>query len=112
MASSSFYKGKIDEFNNLKAQLLSLLAKVDNSTLALNKSRSYLDNIVICGEPIDKGVLQNNVSTTINDISDTIDNLISECGTKVNEYTELYYAAVEAENREARRNRSGWSFWT
>lgn len=112
MASSSYYKGKIDEFNELKAQLSSLLGKIDTSVSTVKKSKEYLDGIIICGEPIDKGVLGDNVLATIESITSTINNLISECGTKIAEYTELYYSAVEAEQREERRKKGVWSIWT
>lgn len=115
MESSAFYKQKIDEFTNLKGQLSGLLGPVETCNTSLTKSRSYLDNIVICGEPIDKGVLAGNVGTAVNDLGDIIEKLISECQTKINEYTDLYNAALKAEQeaaeREARKANRWWSNW-
>ena len=115
MESSAYYKQKVDEFTNLKAQLSGLLGPVETCVGSITKSRSYLDNIVICGEPVDKGVLGGNVGTTVNDIGDLIETLISECQTKINEYTDLYDAALKAEQeaaeREARRANRWWANW-
>ncbi len=115
MESSAVYKQKIDEFTNMKAQLSGLLGPIETCTSSVTKSKEYLENIVICGETIDKGVLSGNVGTTVNSISDLVNTLINECQTKINEYTDLYNAALKAEQeaaeREARRANRWWSKW-
>lgn len=113
--SSSEYKAKVDEFMALKAQLLGLSGVTDSSTSAVTKSREYLDEIIICGEPIDKGVLSGTITTLVENIADTIDQLIRECQTKIDEYTDLYNAALKAEQeareREEKKANRWWSKW-
>lgn len=113
--NSSEYKAKIDEFMTLKGQLMSLSGVTDSSASAVAKSREYLDEIIICGEPIDKGVLSGNVTTLVENIADTIDQLIRECQVKIDEYTDLYNAALKAEQeareREEKKANRWWSKW-
>ena len=63
---------------------------------------NYLDDIVICNESIDKGVLGDNAAVAIGNVSSTVTSLISECKTKIDYYTDLYNTAYKAEQRRAK----------
>lgn len=115
MESSAYYKQKIDEFTALKNQLTGLLAPIETCSSSVAKSRSYLDNIIICGNPIDKEVISGTIEPTVKNMSSIVQTLISECQTKINEYTDLYNKALKKEQEEAeraaRRANRWWSKW-
>jgi hypothetical protein len=102
MESSSYYKQKIDYFKELKKQLSGLNDYIDSCDTSLRKSKSYLDEVIICNESIDNGGLEDNAAVAIGNVSTTVTTLISECSTKINAYTDLYNRAYKAEQRRAR----------
>ena len=110
LQSSSYYKGKIDEFVALGESLSALSDDITTCGTSVTKGVTYLGAIIICNEPIDKNVLGDNVGKTLGDIEDALNTLISECNTKIEDYTDLYNAAVKEETRRARRERGLFSW--
>ena len=110
LQSSSYYKEKIDEFVALGKKLSGLAEHITTCNTSVTHGIEYLGEIVICNEPIDKNVLGDNVGKTLGDIADALNTLISECNTKIEDYTDLYNAAVKEETRRARRERGLFSW--
>lgn len=102
MESSSYYKSKVEHFQNLKKQLSGLNSYIDACDTSVRKCKGYLDEIVICNEPIDKGVLGDNAAAAVSQVSSAVTSLISECTTKINYYNDLYVSAYRAEQRRAK----------
>lgn len=102
MESSSYYKKKVEQFQSLKKQLSGLNSYIDACDTSVRKCKNYLDDIVICNESIDKGVLGDNAAVAIGNVSSTVTSLISECKTKIDYYTDLYNTAYKAEQRRAK----------
>ena len=105
LQSSSYYKGKIDEFVALGKQLSGLSEYITTCSTSVTLGIKYLGEVVICNEPVDKNVLGENVAKTLSDVGEVLNSLISECNDKIEDYTDLYDAAVKAEERQARRER-------
>lgn len=102
MESSSYYKSKMEKFKTLKSQLEGLYTYVDACDTSTKKCKSYLDEIIICGESIDRGIIENNVATTVSNISSSVSSLISECRTKIDYYTDMYNKAYRSEQFKAK----------
>ena len=102
MESSSYYKRKVEEFTDLKKQLTGLNSYIDACDTSVRKCKGYLDDIVICNESIDKGVLEDNAAAAIGQVSSSVTSLISECNTKIKYYNDLYVSAYKAEQRKAK----------
>lgn len=102
MESSSYYKRKVEEFTDLKKQLTGLNSYIDACDTSVRKCKGYLDDIVICNESIDKGVLEDNAAVAIGQVSSSVTSLIRECTTKINYYNDLYTRAYKAEQRRAK----------
>lgn len=103
LQSSSYYKGKIDEFVALGESLSALSDDITTCGTSVTKGVTYLGAIIICNEPIDKKVLGNNVAKTLDDISDTLKTLVAECNTKIEDYTDLYNDALKQEQRKKKK---------
>lgn len=102
MESSSYYKKKVEDFQSLKKQLSGLNTYIDACDTSVRKCKGYLDEIIICNESIDKGVLEDNAAVAIGQVSSSVTSLISECSTKINYYNDLYTRAYKAEQRRAK----------
>lgn len=102
MESSSYYKRKVEYFQNLKKQLSGLNSYIDACDTSVRNCKGYLDEIVICNEPIDKGVLGDNAAAAVGQVSSAVTSLISECTAKINYYNDLYVSAYRAEQRRAK----------
>ena len=88
MESSSYYKGKVEQFQTLQKQLSGLNSYIDACDTSVRKCKGYLDDIVICNESIDKGVLEDNAAASIGQVSSSVTSLISECNTKIKYYND------------------------
>lgn len=102
MESSSYYKRKVEEFTDLKKQLTGLNSYIDACDTSVRNCKNYLDDIIICNESIDKGVLEDSAAGAIGNVSSSVSSLISECTTKINYYSDLYTRAYKAEQRRAK----------
>ena len=102
MSSSTYYKQKVEQFSAIKRQLSNLNNYIDNCDTSLKNSKKYLDEIIICNETVDQGVLEENVAITVSNVSSVVTSLISECTSRINEYQRLYEKAYKKEQRQAK----------
>lgn len=106
MMSSTYYKSKVTELENIKNQVKGVLGYFDSCEATLIKSQKYIDEITINGETIDQGKLSE-VSSTFKNAESDLNTIIAECNRKIEEYNSLYRQALayEEAQREAARKR-------
>lgn len=101
--SSAEYAAKITEFKNAKAAINGLYSPLSECETALTKGEKIVKDLMICGEPMDKGKLSS-TSSALSGISGDFDSIIAECEKLIIEYEKLYQEALAAE--EAARKKS------
>jgi hypothetical protein len=104
MMSSSYYKSKITEIENIRTQVKGVLGNFDSCDAVLVKSQKYIDEITINGETIDQGKLLE-VSNTFKDAESDLNTIITECNQKLEEYNSLYRQALASEEAARERER-------
>ena len=103
MESSSYYKAKIEKFEGYKGKVSSVSGKLNNPDESLGLSTKFVDNVVINGEAIDKGVLSGTIGSGIASIESNLASVIGECDKKIEEYTALYKQALIQEEEARQR---------
>lgn len=97
--SSSYYKGKIQEFTQMKASINAVSAMAPDSTAAIKKAGIYMEELIIGGEPIDKGVMSGDIASALSNATSLLSQLSSECDQLILKYTDLYNAALAEEQK-------------
>lgn len=100
MASSSYYAEKIKEFETAKGQVASVKASIVGVRSAVDACVVHTNELIICGETIDKGLLSKNVPSELSSIDGNLSDIIAECNQKIAEYTALYQQALAEEERQ------------
>lgn len=103
--SSAEYAAKITEFKEAKASISGLSDKLSDCTESLTKGENLIKELMICGEPMDKGKLSS-ISSTLTTISSNFDSIIAECDKLIGEYEDLYQKALAAEKNKNNNNNS------
>ena len=91
--SSSYYAEKIAALEAAKTAISGLSS-------SLSECQTIVEDLEICGEPMDKGKLSN-ISKSLSSISDDFDSIIAECDKLIAEYQILYEEAKAAEEAAA-----------
>lgn len=94
--NSAYYLTKIKELQESKSKVNGLFSYITECETDLDKSQKYMDNLTICGEPLDKGKVKE-IVTSLENITSDFNAIIKECDTKIAEYQEKYEAALKAE---------------
>jgi hypothetical protein len=102
MQSSAYYAAKIAEFKAAQSAIKGLYAPLEDCEDENSKGEKIVKDLIICGEPMDKGKLKN-LSSTLSTISGYFDQIIAECSRLISEYQALYEAAKAAEEEAARQ---------
>lgn len=103
MNSSTYYAGKIAEFETVKANVSGLFGSLDSCADAVSKASGYAKELVISGKTFDNGKCEQ-LSNSLSSVRGDLKSIVSECDTKIQEYTNLYNAAVAREKKEAEKN--------
>lgn len=98
--SSAYYSQKITEIENAKEKINGLKDSLDDCQSSVSKGEKIMENLTICGEPMDQGKVSE-MGRALNDISDDFDSIISECNQLISKYRELYNSAKRAEEEAA-----------
>lgn len=94
--SSSYYSGLIEKYKNVVSSVSSLYTYIGNASSNLGKCKSLISENKINGDSIDNGMLDN-ISSTLQSLTSSLNTVVAECKSKIDYYTELYYAALYAE---------------
>lgn len=99
--SSAYYKAKIDEFVQMKASINSVASMAPGASSAIKKAAGYMEELIVGGEPIDKGIMSGSVLSAMTDAVNLLVQLSSECDQMIAKYTDLYYSALKKEQEQA-----------
>lgn len=100
--SSADCRAKIAEFKTIKTELLGIIDGIDGYISEFSGISTYLEDLIVNGEPIDKEQLSN-MSVSLEKIKGNFQSVVKECEQRIQEYTNLFYEAL-AREREAKRN--------
>lgn len=105
LSSSSYYRNKIEEYKNIMSQISGLFSYSANCSALVQGGSSYMEGLIISGEPIDKGNIAK-LSSTLGSIDDALNTIIAECMSKISENEGLLQQAIVKEQKLAEENAS------
>lgn len=103
MSSSSYYKKKINKYQNIKSKLKETLEYFDDCFTNMNDSASHLENVILENEPFDKGKIREEINN-LSKINQNLKSVINECNYKIDKYTKLYKKALAEERKASNSN--------
>ncbi len=98
--SSAYYSQKITEIEKAREKIRGLKDNLGDCQSSVSKGEKIMENLTICGEPMDQGKVSA-MGDSLEDISDDLDSIISECNQLIAKYRELYNSAKKAEEEDA-----------
>lgn len=91
---AAYYQQKISEFSTAKSQVSNIVSYANACLQSIATTKQFIENLVILGEPIDKGVLTNDITTAINNMISDFTTIMNECDEKIAKYQALYDEAI------------------
>ena len=96
MESSSYYKRKYNRYVKIKKQIKNALNYFDNCYTDMNKSASYLEELIVNKKTFDDGKMKADVKE-LHKVNDNLIILLKECNNKISYYDNLYNKALKVE---------------
>ena len=97
MSTIAQYNAKISEFNSIKNTVYGIIDYLDMCKTNVDKSSNDIETLVVNGKAIDDGVLVD-ISSSLDSLRGDLSQIINECNTKINYYTNLIASLSEEDN--------------
>lgn len=100
--NSTYYAGKIKEFETAKSEIAGLSDSLSDCQSSVANCCKIMETLTICGEAMDQGKTEN-MGKELQSIEADFDAIITECNNKIEKYQQLYEKAKAAEEEAAKR---------
>lgn len=101
--TSDQYLSTLNKYKETNNRVISLQSYIENCEIIIEKCKPLVEETIIDGETIDKGLLTS-IENSLNNLKNSITQVTATCNSEINNYSSLYQSALKQEEQTEKNN--------